>query len=221
MSRRDNAGLRCARCRMMGALCVCALMPAPKLVTRTRLVLSIHRFEARKPTNTGQLATECLANSEVWIRGRQDARTPPFVAPPGTRPLLLFPDPDATPLDRLPPGDEPVILIVPDGTWQQARRVRGRVPGLRDVPCVTLPPGPPSTYRLRTEVRPEGLATVEAIARAFALLEGPHVAEALERVFHAMVERTLWSRGTLAAADVRGGIPAGAIRAAQSPSSAP
>lgn len=206
---------------MLGALCVCALMPSPRLETRTRLILCVHRFEARKPTNTGQLGTECLANSEVWIRGRQDLRMPPFVAPPGTRPLLLFPDADATPLHELPPSDEPAILIVPDGTWRQAQRVRHRVPGLRDVPCVTLAPGEPSRYRLRTEIRPDGLATVEAIARAFAVLEGPHVAEALLRVFDAFVERTLWSRGTLAASEVQSGIPAGALREAQSPSSAP
>jgi len=216
MSRRDNADLRCARCQMLGALCVCPLIPEPPLATRTKLVLYIHRYEARKPTNTGQLAAAGLAGSEVRIRGRKEGASPPFEAAPGTRPLLLFPDDDATPLDRLPPSDEPVTLIVPDGTWRQAQRVRNRVPGLRQVPCVTLPAGgPPSLYRLRTEIRDGGLATMEAIMRAFALLEGPHVLPPMERVFRAMVERTLWSRGTLAATDVADGIPEGALREAR------
>lgn len=212
MSRRDNAALRCPRCRMLGELCVCALMPAPRLATRTRLVLFIHRYEDRKPTNTGRLATECLANSEVWVRGHEDQPSAAFVAPPGTRPLLLFPDDDAVRLDQLAPSSEPVTLIVPDGTWRQAQRVRTRVPGLREVPCVVLPPGPPSRYQLRSESRDGGLATVEAIARAFAILEGAAVSDALDRVFGAVVERTLWSRGALAATAVTSGIPAGALR---------
>ncbi len=197
---------------MLGGLCVCALLPDPPLATRTRLVLFIHRYELRKPTNTGNLAAECLAGSEVVVRGHEDQPTPPWVAPPGTRPLLLFPSDDAVPLDQLPPSPDPAILIVPDGTWRQAQRVRSRVPGLRDVPCVVLPPGEASSYRLRHEPRDGGLATMEAIARAFGILEGPHVRAALEHVFHAMVDRTLWSRGTLAAADVTGGIPAGVER---------
>lgn len=195
---------------MLGGLCVCAELP--RLDTRTRLVLVIHRYEDRKPTNTGRLAAACLVHHEIIVRGAEGRPDAPFVAPAGTRPVLLFPDDDAVPLDRLPPGPEPVTLIVPDGTWRQAQRVRTRVPGLRDVPCVTLPPGPPSRYRLRTEPRPGGLATMEAIARAYGILEGAAAQAALERVFTIMVERTLWTRGQLDASAVTGGIPDGVTR---------
>ena len=44
------------------------------------------------------------------------------------------------------------------------------------------------------------------------ILEGPEVRQALERVFHAMVERTLWSRGVIESAEVMAGIPEGAQR---------
>jgi hypothetical protein len=67
-------------------------------------------------------------------------------------------------------------------------------------------------YRLRTESHEAGLATIEAIARAMGILEGMHVQHALERVFRAMVERTLWARGEFATCDVSGGIPEGAAR---------
>lgn len=209
MSRRDNAELRCPRCHMLGGLCVCALIPSPPLATRTRIVLVIHRYEDRKPTNTGRLATECLANQEVIVRGHDGEPTPPIAIPPGSRPLLLFPHESATPLVA---SDQPVTLIVPDGSWRQARKVRRRVPGLVDLPCVTLPPGPPTRYRLRSEPVDGGLATLEAIARALAILDGPDAATALERVFRAMVERTLWSRGQLATAEVTDGIPDGVVR---------
>lgn len=216
MSRRDNAEYRCARCRMLGSLCICALLPSPKLATRTRLVLVIHRYEDRKPTNTGRLATECLANSEVIVRGHESSPSAPLAIDASSQPLLLFPPRDeaATPLPELARvlDGRPVTLIVPDGTWRQASKVRKRVPGLRDVPCVSLPRGARSIYRLRAEAHDDGLATIEAIARAFGILESADVEGALDLVFRAMVERTLWSRGLVATADVTGGVPDGAMR---------
>jgi DTW domain-containing protein YfiP len=212
MSRRDNALHRCLRCRMLGNLCVCALIPSPRLVTRTRLVLLIHRYEERKPTNTGRLAAECLENSEVVVRGHASQPTPAFVSAPERQTLLLFPHEGATPLADFPIAPErPVTLLVPDGNWRQASKVRQRVPGLRDVPCVTLPAGEPSSYRLRAEAHEGGLSTLEAIARAMGVLEGDPVRRALEAVFRAMVERTLWSRGTMTTGEVGAGIPEGTL----------
>jgi DTW domain-containing protein YfiP len=211
MSRRDNAALRCPRCRMHGSLCVCALIPNPRLETRTRVVLFIHRYEDRKSTNTGRLATECLANSEVFVRGFESRPDVPFAcdrAP--SQPVLLFPHEAAIPLAQL--ADRPLTLIVPDGTWRQASKVRNRVAGMRDIPCVSLPADASSLYRLRTETHCGGLATIEAIARAMGIVEGLHVRRALERVFQAMVERTLWSRGQLETSEVALGIPKGAVR---------
>jgi DTW domain-containing protein len=210
VSRRGNAALRCPRCRMHGSLCVCALIP--RLETRTRLTLIIHRFEDRKPTNTGRLAAECLTNSEVLVRGHEAQPSEAFRAPEGSRAVVLFPYEGARPLTDFAGTREPVTLVVPDGNWRQASKVHKRVPGLRDLPCATLPPGAPSRYRLRAEAHEEGLATIEAIARAFGILEGAHVQAALEQVFRVMVERTLWARGEATAEDVVAGIPEGTKR---------
>jgi tRNA-uridine aminocarboxypropyltransferase len=193
---------------MHQSLCVCALVP--RVETRTRVVLVIHRSEDRKPTNTGRLATLCLPNSEVVVRGHQEA--PTDTLPLGERPLLLFPADDAVVLEPEMARGGPVTLVVPDGTWRQASKVRARVPALRGVPCVRLAAGAPSIYRLRAEAHAHGLATFEAIARALAVLEGPEIGRALEGPFRAMVERTLWSRGDLDDDDVAAGIPSGALR---------
>jgi DTW domain-containing protein YfiP len=199
---------------MHRSLCVCGLVP--RLETRTRLVLVLHRAEERKTTNTGRLAAACLVNSEIIVRGHASQPTEPIPVAPGSQPLLLFPAADARPLADLPPrlvgAERPVTLIVPDGTWRQAFKVRSRVPGLRDVPCVTLPAGAPSSYRLRSEAHAHGLSTLEAIARVLGVIEGPLVQEALERLFRAMVERTLWARGAIEARDVTDGIPEGVRR---------
>jgi DTW domain-containing protein len=209
MSRRDHPDGRCARCRMYEVLCVCALMP--RLETRTRLVLVIHHFEARKPTNSGQLAALCLPNSEVCVRGRADGAAPSFAADPSTQPLFLYPHEGALPIASFAQSPRPITLIVPDGTWRQAGKVRQRMAGLSEVPCVSLPPDAPTRYRLRSEFHDGRLATLEAIARALGILEGPRVRAALEELFRVMVDRTLWLRGTVTADEVAGSIPERAL----------
>ena len=194
MTRRGNAEQRCKTCRMLDPHCVCALLP--KLDLRTRLVLILHRYEARKPTNTGQLAASCLVNSEIVVRGHEGQPTAPLVWDESVQPVFLFPDEDAVPLADVVARGKPIVLVVPDGTWRQASKVRKRVPGLADIPCVTLPQGAPTQYRLRAEHREGGLATLEAIARALEITEGPAVRAALEEVFDQVVARTLYTRGT-------------------------
>jgi DTW domain-containing protein YfiP len=207
LSRRDNRANRCNGCLMHLGLCICGLVP--RIETRTRLLLVIHHTELRKPTNTGHLAAACLTNSEVHVRGRERGETTTLEWGEQT-PLLLFPHEQET--ETLTRIEGPVALIVPDGNWRQASKVRARVPKLKGVRCVSLPPGPPSLYRLRSEPHPSGLATMEAIARALGILDGPEVQRQLERVFRTMVERTLWVRGAIPADAVTGGIPAGASR---------
>lgn len=194
---------------MHDVLCICAL--TPRLVTRTRLVLVLHKYEERKTTNTGQLAARCLVNSDIVITGDPARPLPASLVRANEQPLLLFPSGDAHPISDFAASDRPIALVVPDGNWRQAGKARARVPGLASMPRVSLPDGPATTYRLRAEQRPGGLATLEAIARAFAVLEGREAADAMLNVFRIMVDRTLWTRGTLRDDEVFGGIPPAAV----------
>lgn len=195
---------------MHRALCICELVP--RLAIHTRLVLVVHKDEERKPTNTGLLAARCLEHSEVVVVGDRERPIDAPLVRAGEQGVLLFPAEDALPLDELMGsrvnGAAPLALVVPDGSWRQARKVRSRVPGLAALPCATLPEGAPTEYRLRSERREGGLATLEAIARALTIIEGNGLAaHALLAVFRVMVERTLWLRGSLRDDEVTGGIP--------------
>jgi DTW domain-containing protein YfiP len=199
---------------MHRSLCICALVP--KIVTRTRVVLILHQLEQRKTTNTGRLAARCLVNSVVTGRGGEpdvgdvgDVRsTVPWEAE-GSQPVLLFPYPHARPVAAWRDSAQPITLVVPDGTWRQANKARRRIKGLSALPCATLPAGTRSRYRLRDDTRPGGLATIEAVALALGILEGPEVQAALEHIFQIMVDRTLWTNGRIPSAQVTGGIPPG------------
>ena len=201
---------------MQQALCLCALLPT--IATRTRVIVLLHQLEARKTSNTGRLAHQCLPNSELHLRGnlpeegsdRDDTKTAPAWLTGATRPVLLFPDPDAQLLDhRWHDLPEPMTLVVPDGTWSQAIRARKRIKGLSEIPCVALPDDTVSTYRLRHDPRAGHVSTMEAIAHALGVLEGAQVREALLAVHRVAVERTLFSKGVLSAAEVTGGVPMG------------
>jgi DTW domain-containing protein len=200
----------CSTCRLHLTLCICAHVP--RLVARTRLVLVLSSSEARKPSNTGQLAARCLAGSTIQIVRR---RRGPIQAPavlPGELPLVLFPAAEAVPITQYACAHQPIALIVPDASWHHARSLQRGLLGRHA--CVTLPALGPSEYRLRSEPQVGGLATIEAIARALRILEGDAgeaMSSAMLDVFRVMVERMLWFRGKLHASEVTGGVPAAAL----------
>jgi DTW domain-containing protein YfiP len=173
-------------------LCVCEYIP--RLNTTTHLVVLSHVKEQHKPSNTTHFLLKALSNSERWRRG---GLGDPLVVLPASPPaVLLFPFDDAVPLQT----SGPVTLVVPDGTWQQARRMARREPALQALPHVTLPPGLPSQYRVRTQHRSDGLSTFEAVTRALGILEGPHIEEPLLRLFEAIVAHMGKDPGLVSAA---------------------
>lgn len=201
---------RCPTCALPERLCICTI--TPRIAATTRLVLLIHDHERRKPTNTGLLAARCLDGSEIHVVGDRlhpvDYRT---LLPHGASNLVLFPTEDATPLNRdlCASMTKPIRLIALDGHWGQAARMRRKLPLDAPFTYVTLPSSAPTAYALRrnTRDRPGGLSTLEALARAYDILEGPIVSEPLRQIFRIFVDRSLWARGQLPAAAVFGGIP--------------
>lgn len=205
-ARRGHRAPRCAGCGLHLGLCVCAeVTPA---VTRARVLVITTRYEVTKTTTSTRLLRCALASCVVRVRGRDDVA--PDLADPARRAVLLYPTDDAATLDAawLAADPRPVTLVVPDGTWRQTRRLaRPREAALAPLPRVRLPAGPPSEFRLRSHPDPERLCTFEAVARALEVLEGPALRATLERAFAAWVDRSLWARGVLPAAEVRGGLP--------------
>jgi DTW domain-containing protein len=184
-------------------LCICSIIP--NIETQTKVVLIVHSREIKKPSNTGGLACKALTNSCVVIRGIKDQPlNQSEIVEPDEQNLFLFPTEESIPIKtwcdnyRIP--KKPVRLIVPDGNWSQAARVLRRLPDNSLVQPVTIPIGEPSEYMLRKEPlrRPEGMATLEAIARTLEMLEPGHeIKSRLMKIFRIMRDRTLWTKGKL------------------------
>lgn len=169
------------------------------MASATRVVVVRHYREEERSSNTARFAALVLPNCTVHAWSPEER----FVAPELSLPLRVL-HPAAS--RELSAADAGATLLVPDGTWPQTIRMLRREPLLADATPVRLPPGAPSIYRLRKA--PEGrLSTYEAIARAIALLEGVELEEPLLDALRIIVDRTLWTRGSLPAADVHGGIP--------------
>ncbi len=180
---------RCPACHLPVALCLCAELP--RVAVRTRVIIVMHRREAITSSNTGRLAAAVLEGARLRVRGAVDAG-PPEPLPPGRR-LALFPREGARvigPEDAT--GD--VVLLVPDGTWGQARRLVYRDDDLREAEPVALPAVGPTRYALRRNRREGTVSTLEAIAAALGLIEGPEVEAALIGVLDLFVARSLRAR---------------------------
>ncbi len=197
---------------MKPAICLCAvLQPRP---TRSHLRVVIHDTELQKSTNTGRLLPLLLNNAELVAYGGRRDELNPRCWPEATRPVVLYPAQGSPYIGSfVDPSKPPVCLIVLDGTWRQAKRLRKEF-FMERIPFAQLPPDEGSSlYQLRHGHFEGSRSTLEAAARAMAILEGDAgVEDYLIKPFRQMVSRTLWLRGDIRAADVEGGLPAGVHR---------
>lgn len=197
---------RCQGCGLTPSLCLCAAWPALPAPFAISVVMPPQ--EARAASNSARLATLWLTGSSCHVRG--EASLPGAVQAPGTarpsgaaalrgpdelvcRPhsALLFPGGNAP----SPPPGEVRHLIVPDGTWSQARRLERRWFASAALPRVELAGSLPSAYGLRRRADPQlrsQLCTFEAIAIAIAQLGDPALARVLLGRFAEWARRARW-----------------------------
>jgi DTW domain-containing protein YfiP len=206
---------RCAGCGLTAELCVCRLWPPLDSPLAVSVVLSPQ--ELRAASNSARLCALWLSRSTLHVRGQQGLTEPAqLVARPDS--AVLFPGgPERRPLPR-----QLRHLIVPDGTWSQARRIERRWFAAHALPRVELDPGLPSAYALRRGGR--GLCTFEAIAIAIGLTKDPALARVLLQRFAEWARRARWLKaggpapGTLlASSDELAEHPAAALFTARSP----
>lgn len=191
----NDIGKRCPVCRLHKMYCFCDTMKDIK--TKTKVSMIVHVRELNLTTNTAQLAHSVLPNSELLVRGRVgEPLDLEHLVDDDRIPLYLFPDEHAVELDQeyINSLDKPVQLIVPDGSWRQAKKFKKREKALQGIQSVRLTSTRPSDYILRREPNEHSLCTYEAIARALGELEGKGVMDELELIFHTMVSRVMDSR---------------------------
>lgn len=204
--RRTTHALRCPKCKIHKSHCFCDKLV--KHPTKTIVTFLMHHREEHLTSNTVNLGLMTLENVEVFLRGLPED---PFqlekleIDTTKTTPLFLFPAEDAIDLTEenlqlLNPNNLPIRLIVPDGTWSQAKKVYRRdfvtnnTTGLK-IPAVKLAAAVSGNYQLRKSPREDGLSTFEAVAHALSVTEkNPELTKDLLKMFTVMVERMIKTR---------------------------
>jgi DTW domain-containing protein YfiP len=153
-----------------------------------------HPSEVNHALNTARLAALGLNNAELIV-GEVFEDLPTLLSRPGYQARLLFPGDDAQPLQAYTATGEPLLLVVPDGTWRKARKMLHLNPLLAALPRVTLAEGGVSRYRLRKAPGPGALSTVEAIVQALETLEVPTSFAPLLKPFEALIEGQIAAMG--------------------------
>jgi DTW domain-containing protein YfiP len=175
--RRQTVGSRCHKCKIHLDLCFCeSLLPIPHT---TPITIIKHTRERFLISNTANLAQLVLTNCQIFMRGyKQDSDNyRPIKIEEHMTPLYLFPEEGRSQelnVDFVKTLKGPVQLVVPDGSWRQAKKFHRREEALSNLQMVHLAPSGPSEYLLRRQHREDGLCTYEAIIRALSLLEGPN-----------------------------------------------
>ncbi len=170
---------RCAGCRLLPSHCVCTLRPA--VPTRAGVCLLMADIEPLKPSNTGWLVADVVADTFAfgWARTEVDPALLALLADPQWQAYVVFPGEYAAPervvhaietpaASGAASGKRPLFVLL-DGTWAEARKMFSRSPYLDRLPVLSLEPDRASHYQLRRSRRDDHFCTSEVAALCLAL----------------------------------------------------
>jgi len=179
---------RCQACRLHEIDCACALLP--RLRSDTTVVLYVHSHELYRPSNTGWLVARVLSGARLVVHGSGERSG--WHEDPASPAMVLHPDGrELTDADR-------GRLLVPDGSWSQARRMLHRLPALRGGELVRLPNSRAAagdadlSWRRAPQVG--HVCTYEAVARALGIIESAALERRMLEVLRLVVRRSKFRR---------------------------
>lgn len=180
---------KCTHCMLQTPYCICPQLarircraPASPPV---RFVIWMHVKECKRASNTGKLLSSLFPDTEVLIHGcaEDESRFLELLDEARGRGFVLFPSEGAvSTADALQQGEstssaETPLVVLLDGTWRQARRMRQGVPGA--LPNVALTAVTRSEFHWRRQSEEGRISTVEAAALLLDELQLADAAQAL------------------------------------------
>ena len=202
MARRGSRLVRCPGCRLPTAYCLCSLRPL--INTRAGFCLLMGDIEPLKPSNTGWLIADVVADTFAfgWTRTAADPDLLALLTDPQWQPYVVFPgefvdaarlvsslappdglpgEPSLMPTDeRQGPAARRPLFILLDATWPEARKMFRKSPYLDRLPVLSLQSDQVSAYKLRRAQRGNHFCTSEVAALCFDLAGEKQAAHTLE-----------------------------------------
>ena len=184
LARGGPRGERCAGCRLVPSHCLCALRPA--VPTRAGVCLLMADIEPLKPSNTGWLIADVVADTFAfgWARTEVDPALLALLADPQWQPYVVFPGEfvaaERVVTEVIPADDKKPLFVLLDGTWPEARKMFRKSPYFDHLPVLSLQPERLSSYRLRRSRRDDHFCTSEVAALGLELAGEVPAAEVLD-----------------------------------------
>ena len=199
---------RCAGCRLLPSHCMCALRPP--MATRSGMCLLMADIEPLKPSNTGWLIADVVADTFAfgWARTETDPALLALLGDPQWLPYVVFPGEYAAPervVHGLAPSDvggagdsqkRPLFILL-DATWAEARKMFRRSPCLDKLPVLSLAPEQISRYKLRRSRRDDHFCTSEVAALCLNLAGEALAEQTLEAYLDVFTHHYLQARNQL------------------------
>ncbi len=200
-ARGGPSGPRCAGCRMVPSHCLCALRPV--VATTTGVCLIMADIEPLKPSNTGWLIADVVADTFAfgWARTEVDPALLALLADPAWQPYVVFPG-EFVVAERVVtdvqtvPGRRPLFILL-DATWPEARKMFRKSPYLNHLPVLSLAPEQISRYQLRRSRRDDHFCTSEVAALCLDLAGEPLAAQTLEAYLDVFTHHYLRAKNQL------------------------
>ncbi len=190
LARGGPKGERCPGCRLVPSHCLCALRP--QTPTRAGVCLLMADIEPLKPSNTGWLVADVVADTFAygWTRTEVNPALLALLADPQWQPLVVFPGEFVAPervvhAVEVPAGEAKALprrplFILLDATWPEARKMFRKSPYLDALPVLSLQPEQLSRYRLRRSTRADHFCTAEVAALCLTLAGDDKASAVLE-----------------------------------------
>lgn len=206
---RGSKAVRCARCLLPETGCICSARP--QIHSRSAFCFLLYQGEACKPSNTGRLIADVVADNHAfrWHRTEPAPDLLALLQNPRYVPIIVFPHEYAEPersirtpseLPAVQNGKIPLFVML-DGTWREAKKMFRSSPYLSTLPVLGIQPEQASTYLMRDAAHRHQLCTVEVAIEVLRLAEEGAVAEALADYFAVFCRNYLAVRPHLAEKD--------------------
>ncbi len=192
---------RCAGCRLVVSHCLCAVRP--EVATRAGVCLLMADIEALKPSNTGWLIADVVADTFAfgWARTEVDPALLTLLADPQWQPYVVFPG-EFVAAERVvtqvqpEPSKRPLFILL-DATWPEARKMFRKSPYLDKLPVLSLASNQISRYKLRRSRRDDHFCTSEVAALCLDLADEPLPAQTLEAYLDVFTHHYLRAKSQL------------------------
>lgn len=155
---------RCDTCLLAINVCICTFKV--NYHAKAKFLLLMHHDERFKPTNTGRLIEDCIADTQrfIWSRTEPSEELLSVLQDDSYDHYIVFPEGEShsnrMTTYREKPGKTPLFIIL-DGTWRQAGRMFRLSQYLERIPVIQPNVQKSSGYKLRKAPIPGQLCTAE------------------------------------------------------------